>query len=455
MPNILNGNKVRESLKLSAKKNRLDLIQALDSALISGDVPRSIADDFCSRVQHRLSVYQRNLKKGSVLADLLKSARIELKLLLEEKKNFAWTSEKKEVWILFGFKGSGKTTTLAKIANYLRNQQEKTEILCTTIDAVRPNTSIQLSILVQQTGANFRAFPDHNLITGLRTALTTAEEVGSRILLVDTPGLGPLNQFNLAKMESLANEIDSLQQNYQIKRLLVIDSMSDQRFHKDLKKIIEIMNIQALVLSKTDSDSKGGIAMSLAYLTDIPIIFLGTGEKIADLEYFNAESFARRFFGEGDFSYLEQQIEIQGHGLEKVSLLEKLLAGKELNFFDFLDNLPLFERLGGLNKIISALPIFIDLPTELSDALELKRLEKIKHFILSMTNSERLHPDLVFRSDSRQNRIAKGAGRQVSDLIDSIQSFRLIRIALEKISQSPLGRGFLSNLLEKQKNVAQ
>jgi signal recognition particle subunit SRP54 len=317
--------------------------------------------------------------------------------------------------LMAGLQGSGKTTTIAKLAYYIQSQSDKTKVFATSIDFTRPAAIEQLEILAEKGKFNYIPPQENSIIKTIRHAVTTFKEQKGTHLFVDTSGRIHIDN---SLMTELQEAMTALQPSHKI---LVLDSMTGQESVNVAQAFDQLINISGSILSKADSDSRGGAALSFFKGIGKPILFLGTGERKKDLEAFIPERIASRMIGEGDVQTLAEQLEkaAEARGINQESQNSKLISGN-FNLEDFCEQLNMFSSLGSMQKIISYMPGMGTISKEQIQKGE-EELKMVKTLINSMTTKERQKPNII--NLSRKKRIARGAGSSIGNIDQLLNKF--------------------------------
>ena len=327
------------------------------------------------------------------------------------------------VILMAGLQGSGKTTTSAKIAKRLMS--DKKSVMLVSVDIARPAAILQLEQLGKQIGA--AVYPTQATdkpADVVKAALAAAKSAHHDILIVDTAG-------RLHIDDTLMDELKQVYANCNpTETLLVLDSMAGQEAVNIVKAFNDAITLTGAVLSKTDGDARGGAALSLRWQTKIPIKFMGTGEKIDELEGFHPDRLASRILGMGDIVSLveESKRKIDEQDAEKMT---KRLKKGLFNFNDFLKQLEQISKLGGMASLLGKLPGGAKLPKGAAGMMDDTQVKKMRAIIQSMTKKERKFPALL--NGSRKKRIAAGSGTAVPDVNKLNKQFTQMQKMLKKM----------------------
>ena len=328
--------------------------------------------------------------------------------------------------MLVGLQGSGKTTTAGKLANLLRKQGKKP--LLVACDVYRPAAIKQLQVVGKQ--LNIPVFSNEtskDVVHIARQAISTAISKLNDVIILDTAG-------RLHIDEDLMNELKNLKTNVKPHEiLLVVDSMTGQDAVNVAEKFNESLDINGVVLTKLDGDTRGGAALTVKKVTGKPIKFAATGEKLSDIEVFHPERMASRILGMGDILSIIEKAE-ENFDLEQAEKLEKQLKKKELDLDDYLAQLRQVKKMGSFSSLLKMIPGMNQIKDLKVDDKEFVKIEAI---ICSMTKEEKKDTRLL--NASRRQRIAKGSGTTVQDINKFIKSFEMTKKMMKQMQSNKGG----------------
>jgi len=408
-------NKISDGFKNAINKIRMkddekSLKKALDELkknLLKADVHFKVVKELIREVE--LETKKNGIGKASFLKALEKA----LKDILTAPGNYGFVFSPKPptVVMMTGLQGSGKTTTTAKLANYLKTFKKK-KVLMVAADLQRLAAVEQLKQLAQANDLD--VFYDENAKDAVEVAkrgVEAAKEKYYDVVLVDTAG-------RLAIDEELMNELVKMKKEINPDEIFYIaDSLTGKDAINTAKQFDEKLDITGVVLTKYDGDSKGGVALSIAHQVGKPLRFLGTGEKIEDLEVFIPDRIISRIMGAGDIEGLVEKTNAIIDEKEAKKLTKKLKKG-QFNYDDFIKQLEQMKKLGSMKNLLSMIPGMGGMMKQLKD-IDLENsgeIKKIKAMISSMTKKEKENPRLLKESASRRRRIAKGSGLSVQEV---------------------------------------
>ncbi len=397
-------------------------------ALLEADVALPVVKDFVKRVKEQAvgAVVAKTLKRSEQMVAIVHD---ELVATLGEPGRLDFSgSSKPHVIMMVGLQGSGKTTTTAKLALYLRDREGHTPFLVAA-DTYRPAAVDQLVTLARQIGVNYHeegvdTSPADIAMRGLQAA----KDAGADICIIDTAG-------RLQIDETLMDELQQIKERTKpAEILLVADSMTGQEAVNIAKGFNENVDITGLILTKVDGDARGGAAISMRAVADVPIKFLGTGEKITlhHFEVFHPDRLTQRILGMGDISSIVERAEEAFTEDEALDLQQKFMENK-FTLQDFLEQLQRMRRMGPLGQIMGMIPGFNRIQAQNNiDQQEIeKRIKRVEAIINSMTLYERNNPRKL--NASRKKRIAKGSGVEVRDVNDVLKQFKAMQKMMDQL----------------------
>lgn len=402
--------------------NISDVLREVRLALLEADVNYKVVKDFTNSVKEKAlgEEVKKSLKPDEVFLKILKDELLELlgtdKVELEMKKN-------PNLLMLVGLQGSGKTTTIGKLANYLRKKHGKKPLIV-ACDIYRPAAIEQLKTIGKS--LNIPVFEEgkKNPVDIVKDALEYAKENKHDYVLVDTAGRLQIDEALMDELININTEVkmDEI--------LLVLDSMIGQDAINVITGFNEKLPLTGVILTKLDGDTRGGVAISARYLTNVPIKFIGTSEKLDGLEEFDPNRMVSRILGMGDMMGLIEKAESIMNEEEAEESYKKMKKGK-FDLEDFLKQFKTVKKLGSIENIIKMIPGAkkMGLTNVQVDPKDVARIEAI---ILSMTPSERRNPDII--KASRKERIAKGSGTTVQQVNKLLTQFEQSKKMMKMMS---------------------
>lgn len=325
--------------------------------------------------------------------------------------------------LLLGLQGSGKTTASGKLAVYIKKNFPQKKILLCSLDVYRPAAKEQLEILAKKAEvASLPIIKEEEPLDIVKRALDYAKKNDLDFIIFDTAGRLHIDENlmeELKSIESVLSKKTSL-----VEKLLVADAMTGQDAVNIAKSFKEAVDITGIILSRVEGDGRGGACLSMRYITQSPIKFLGTGEKLEDLDLFAAERVADRILGMGDVVQLVNEVSGAFEAEDAENFMSKIASGK-FDFNDMKSQLLKVNKIGGLGKIINLLPGMQDIKQMMAQVNSDSMMKKGIAIIDSMSNKERKDPKII--NESRRNRIAKGSGtslKEVNELIDRFKQMQ-------------------------------
>lgn len=423
------------------EENIQESLREVRMALLEADVALPIVKQFVEEIRTQ-AIGQDVMKSLSPDQALIKIVHDELvKMLGSETSDIQLNTTPPAVILMAGLQGSGKTTTTAKLANYLRERKGKS-VLVTSTDIYRPAAIEQLRVLANDLKLAYHpSTTSESPVAIAKAAIEAAKLQACDVVIVDTAG-------RLHIDDEMMQEIRALHQAVQpIETLFVVDSMTGQDAANTAKAFHEALNLTGVVLTKTDGDARGGAALSIKAITGKPIKFLGTGEKTDAFEAFHPDRIASRILGMGDVLSLIEDAQQKIDQSKAEKLAKKLKKGKSFDLDDFRDQLLQMNNMGGMMSLLNKLPGMSALPQNVKSKVDDKLFSKIVAMINSMTPHERRHPDVI--RGSRKRRIAAGSGTQVQDINRLLKQFDQMQKMMKKMS-SP---GKMAQMMRQMQNI--
>jgi signal recognition particle subunit SRP54 len=409
------------------EENIRETLREVRIALLEADVALPVVKALIERVKVR-AVGQEVLKSLSPGQALVKVVSDELTAVMGQANtelNLAATPP--AVVLMAGLQGAGKTTTVGKLARFLRERKKK-RVMVVSCDVYRPAAIEQLRTLAEQVEVTF--FPSEagqNPVDIARAAVAAARREVMDVLLVDTAGRLHVDEAMMDEIKALHGALDP------IETLFVVDSMTGQDAANVAKAFADALPLTGVVLTKTDGDARGGAALSVRYVTGRPIKFLGAGEKSDALEPFHPDRLAQRILGMGDVLSLVEEVERKVDQQKAQKLAEKVMKGKRFDLNDMRDQLEQMSNMGGLSGLMDKLPGMGNLPDSVKSKVNDNELKRMVAIIGSMTKKERRHPDLL--NGSRKARVARGSGTQPADVNRLLKQFMQMEKMMSKLSK--------------------
>ena len=410
------------------EQNIKDAMREVRMALLEADVNYVVVKDFIKRVSERCI--------GTEILSSLNAGQQVIKIVNEEltalmggsNAKLTWSSSVPTIYMLCGLQGAGKTTMCGKLANYLVKEGKKP--LLAACDIYRPAAIRQLQVVGEQVNVPVFEKGTQDPVKTVQEAVEHARYYGRDVLIIDTAG-------RLHVDEALMNELSRIKETVHPQEiLLVVDAMTGQDAVNVAKAFNDQLNIDGVILTKIDSDTRGGAALSVRAVTGKPIKFSGTGEKMGDIEPFHPDRMASRILGMGDMLTLIEKA-TENMDQDKTDKLGKKLQrnAADLNLEDFLEQMQQMKKMGPLSNILGMLP---GVGSKLKDVeIDENAFKKPEAIVRSMTPQERRHPDIL--NASRRKRIAAGAGVTVQDVNALMRQFEQMRQMVKQMMGNKKG----------------
>lgn len=391
--------------------NISEMMREIRLSLLEADVNYKVVKEFTNNVKEKAlgEEVNKSLSPGEAFVKIVKDELTEL--LGGEKKDLVINGNP-VITMLVGLQGSGKTTTIGKLANFLRKNHKKKPLLV-ACDIYRPAAIEQLVQIGKELNIEVFEKGTQDPVITVKEALEYAKENDFDYILIDTAGRLHIDE---ELMNELKNIIDEVHPN---ETLLVIDSMMGQDAINVIEGFNDALNLTGVILTKLDGDTRGGVALSVRHLTNIPIKFIGVSEKMDGLVEFHPDRMASRILGMGDILSIVEKVESEIDEKEAMKTAKKMTSGK-FDLEDFLEQLNQIKKLGPLENIIKMLPGAKKMGLN-NVNIDPKRMAHIEAIVLSMTKEERRNPDIL--KASRKQRIAKGCGLTVADVNQLLKQF--------------------------------
>jgi len=405
-----------------------DALRQVRLALLEADVNFKVVKEFLSKVRER-ALGSEVLRSLTPAQQIIKIVNEELIAILGgEPGRLASVTDSPAVALLVGLQGSGKTTTAVKLAVQLKHLGQRP--LVVAADTRRPAAIEQLKLLGEQHDIPVYSEDDNVASTTIcQHALKQAKEGGSTWVIVDTQGRLHIDE---AMMKELA-DIKSLVQPSEV--LLTVDAMIGQDAVRVAQEFHSRIGLTGLILTKMDGDARGGAALSIRFVTGVPIKYLGTGEKMDALEVFYPDRLASRILGMGDMLTFIERAETT-FDQQQAKNLEKKMRSGDFDLDDLLNQMRQIHRMGSLGRLVEMIPGFSKFTPYLPDDEGEKQLKKIEAIILSMTYEERRNPAIV--DGRRRSRIARGSGTTSKDVNQLLNQFREIQKLTKSLTRGKL-----------------
>ena len=405
-----------------------DALREVRLVLLEADVNYKVVKDFIARVKER-AVGQEILESLSPAQHVIKVVNEELTALLGGgDSEFKFSPRPPTIIMLAGLQGSGKTTTAAKLANLMKKQGRRP--LLVAADVYRPAAIKQLQVLGGQLQVPvFSLGERQDPVAIAKAAVSSASSGGHDVVILDTAGRLHIDEELMGELSRMKAEVSP----HQI--LLVIDAMTGQDAVNVAEQFNSLLEVDGFVVTKLDSDARGGAALSIKAVTGKPIKFAGVGEKMDALEEFHPERMASRILGMGDVLSLIEKAEA-AMDQKTAEELERKLRENKFDFNDYLEQLQQMRKMGPLDQLINMIP-GMNAKQLAGVEIDESQLSRVEAIIRSMTNDERRHPEIV--NGSRRRRIAAGSGTSVQEVNRLINQFEQMRKMMRGIAEMEAG----------------
>ena len=412
------------------EENIGDTMREIRLALLEADVNYKVVKEFTNRVKEKAlgEEVQKSLKPGDLFVKIVKDELTDL--LGGEAKELNLVGNPATL-MLVGLQGSGKTTTIGKLANFLRKKHAKKPLLV-ACDVYRPAAIEQLKQLGKSLNIEVYEEGKKDPVEISKNALKYAKENGFDYVLIDTAGRLHIDDDLMEELQNIQAEIKPQEV------LLVLDSMMGQDAINVIEGFDSSCNLTGVILTKLDGDTRGGVALSVRHLTNVPIKFIGVSEKLDGLENFDPERMAGRILGMGDIISLVEKATEAIDEEDAISTAKKMQNGK-FDLEDFLKTMKQIKKLGPLENLLKLLPGANKMGLN-NVQIDSKQMARIEAIVLSMTPYERRHPEVI--KASRKTRIAKGCGQSVQEVNKLLSQFDNMKKMMKQMTNGNMKMPF-------------
>ncbi|MCX7118075.1 MAG: signal recognition particle protein [Legionellales bacterium] len=407
--------------------NMQQALREVRLSLIEADVALTVIKEFIDVIKQKALGQEviDSLKPDQALVKLVHDELIHIMGDTRAALNLA--ADPPAVVLLAGLQGSGKTTSAAKLARFLK-ETEKKKVMLVSVDVYRPAAIHQLEVLAKEVGVDFfTSEPSERPLDIAKQALDRAKKQFIDVVIVDTAGRLHIDSEMMSEIKSLHLAL------HPVETLFVVDSMTGQDAAITAKAFHDVLPLTGVILTKTDGDARGGAAMSVKSITGQPIKFMGHGEKVDALEVFHPERVASRILGMGDLLTLIEEVERKADKVSSEKLAKKLKKGKGFDLDDFKQQLLQMNSMGGISGMMSKLPGMNQIPKQAVGQINDKALAQTIAIINSMTMKERRIPKIIL--GSRKKRIACGSGTQIQDVNRLLKQFTQMQKMMKKFTK--------------------
>lgn len=432
------SDRLSQTLKKITGKGRLtednikEALREVRIALLEADVALPVVRQFIDQVKEKSLGIEVN-KSLTPGQEFIKVVQQELQNIMggdNSKINLA--TQPPAVILLAGLQGAGKTTTVIKLAKYLKESHKK-KALVVSADIYRPAAIQQLQQIANQANiAFFESSTDQKPLDIVSRARDYAKLHFFDVLIVDTAGRLHVDENMMQEIKELHSFLKP------IETLFVVDAMTGQDAANTAKAFNESLDLTGIVLTKVDGDTRGGAALSIKAITEKPIKFLGVGEKSDALEVFHPDRIASRILGMGDMLTLIENLESKVDKQKAEKIAKKIKEGKTFTLDDFLEQIVEMRKMGGVNQIMSKLPGAQNMPDSVKSQVNNDMFSKMEYMINSMTKKERKDPDII--KGTRKQRIVNGSGTNIQDLNKLLKQFKEMQNMMKKIQKNGMAK---------------
>jgi signal recognition particle subunit SRP54 len=416
--------KVRGQGRLT-ESNIKDTMREVRMALLEADVALPVVKSFVDQVRDKAlgETVMKSLTPGQALVKIVNDELVALMGEANEALNLA--AQPPAVVMMAGLQGSGKTTSVGKLARLLKERHKK-KVMVVSCDVYRPAAIDQLQTLAKEVGAEFQ--PSNIMqkpVAIARDAVAAAKKAFADVLIVDTAGRLHVDEQMMDEIKELHAAINP------VETLFVVDAMTGQDAANTAKAFDAALPLTGVILTKTDGDARGGAALSIRQITGKPIKFLGVGEKSTALEPFHPDRVASRILGMGDVLSLVEEVTQKIDQDKAAKLATKLQKGKGFTLGDFKEQLEQMQNMGGMSGLMDKLPGMGKVPDAVKAQVGDKETRRMIAIVNSMTPQEREFPGVI--KGSRKKRIAAGSGTQVQEVNKLLKQFMQMQKMMKKM----------------------
>ncbi|MBL0144712.1 MAG: signal recognition particle protein [Chitinophagaceae bacterium] len=420
-----------KNIKGEARINELNIantIKDIRRALVDADVNYKIAKEFTDKVKEK-AVGAKVLQAVNPGQQMVKIVQDELTELMGGNTSDFNANGAPAIILIAGLQGSGKTTFSGKLANYLKTKKGKSPLLV-ACDIYRPAAIDQLEVLGGQIGVDvYSERENKDAVSIAQNAIKEAKAKNKNVIIIDTAGRLAVDEVMMTEVANVKNAVNPQE------ILFVVDSMTGQDAVNTAAAFNQRLDFSGVVLTKLDGDTRGGAALSIKYTVNKPIKFASSGEKMDTLDVFHPERMAQRILGMGDIVSLVEKAQEQFDEAEAAKL-EKKIRKNQFDFEDFKTQIQQIKKMGNLKDLMGMIP---GVGKQIKDVdVDNDSFKGIEALINSMTLHERRNPDVI--NPSRKARIAKGAGKDITELNAFLKQFEQMKGMMKMMNKMPMGR---------------
>ena len=405
--------------------NIRDTLREVRKALLEADVALPVVKDFTEQVRDKAlgAEVLRNINPGQAFVKIVNDEMVHL--MGDNNVGLDLAVKPPAVILMAGLQGAGKTTSVGKLARFLK-EREKKKVMVVSADIYRPAAIDQLTTVAAEVGAEcFPSRTDQDPVDIARAALDEARRRYMDVLIIDTAGRLHVDEEMMGEIKRLHGAIEPAE------TLFVVDAMTGQDAANTARAFNEALPLTGVILTKADGDSRGGAALSVRAITGKPIKFIGSGEKSDALELFHPERIASRILGMGDVLTLVEEAERKLDKAKAEKMARKFKKGRAMDFEDMKDQFQQMRNLGGMTSLLDKLPGLGQMAQMAQDDKAMKQMKHMEALIDSMTPAERRDPELI--KGSRKRRISQGAGLDIPDLNRLLKQQKMMAKMMKKM----------------------
>lgn len=409
------------------ESNIKDALRDVRRALLEADVALPVVKTFIDKVQERAigQEVSTSLNPGQAFIKIVREQLTEV--MGQEAAPLNFNVEPPAVIMMAGLQGAGKTTSVGKLARWLK-EREKKKVMVVSADVYRPAAIKQLETLAEQIDVVFYpSSADQDPVDIANNARAEARKQFVDVLILDTAGRLHIDDDMMQEIQRLHTAVKP------VETLFVVDAMTGQDAANTAKAFDEALPLTGVILTKTDGDARGGAALSIREITGKPIKFIGAGEKTEALEPFHPDRMAGRILGMGDVLSLIEEAETKIDQKKAAKFAKKIQKSGQFDLEDFLEQLQQINQMGGVGGLMGKLPGMGQIKEQVNNQAMEKDFKRLEAIIYSMTPQERAHPAII--KGSRKKRIAAGSGTSVQDINKLMKQFTQMQKMMKKVSK--------------------
>ncbi len=409
------------------ESNIKDALRDVRRALLEADVALPVVKTFIDKVQERAigQEVSTSLNPGQAFIKIVREQLTDV--MGQEAAPLNFNVEPPAVIMMAGLQGAGKTTSVGKLARWLK-EREKKKVMVVSADVYRPAAIKQLETLAEQIDVVFYpSSADQDPVDIANNARAEARKQFVDVLILDTAGRLHIDNDMMQEIQRLHSAVKP------VETLFVVDAMTGQDAANTAKAFDDALPLTGVILTKTDGDARGGAALSIREITGKPIKFIGAGEKTEALEPFHPDRMAGRILGMGDVLSLIEEAETKIDQKKAAKFAKKIQKSGQFDLEDFLEQLQQINKMGGVGGLMGKLPGMGQLKDQINDQAMEKDFKRLEAIIFSMTPQERAHPAII--KGSRKKRIASGSGTTVQDINKLMKQFTQMQKMMKKVSK--------------------